>query len=214
MFVSAATDELFDDARVVARLRAKHHHAGEARRFAKDGIGIFRISHVIVEAEPERRARAGRAARGGDALGIEVPVFGLGARKLDRASRVHVMSREFYFRGQSIIDRDHRDAVGQAAVEQIGLEGLFATTAKAAAVNEDQQRRRLIGLGLPDVHHIPLVRAVTDIGHVRGRLGFALLLGLRLAEDGFIHQPQYTGGYNGNGNKTQNGIHRKLLGLI
>src|SRR5262249_55565509 len=151
VLVGTAADDLLDDARVVGGLRALHRHAGQAGGLPQDGVGVFRVGQVVVEAEPQRRAGTGRAAGGRHATGVEVPLLGVVAGKLDGAATVQVVGREVDLGRQPVVDRHNGDAGLEAGVQQGGVERLLAAAAEAAAVDEHYQRCRRIGLGLPQV---------------------------------------------------------------
>jgi hypothetical protein len=74
-------------------LRAVDRRAEESRGFARDGIAARGIGEIGMKREPERRARAGRAAAGGDAGFVDVPLGGLTADELERARRVMKVPR-------------------------------------------------------------------------------------------------------------------------
>ena len=76
-----------------------------------------------------------------------------------------------------IVNRRHRNARIQ---QRVGInepvKPLFRTAHPTAAMDDEYQRRRLLGVGFPEVQHVPRMFAVTDagsrrLGHVRFWLG-------------------------------------------
>ena len=63
---------------------------------------------------------------------------------------------------ETVVDRDHRDAGREVLLH--AADAILAAVHPAAAVDEEQQRRGLSRLGLPEIEHLLLVRAVGDVG--------------------------------------------------
>src|SRR5262249_42760473 len=75
--IGIAGDVLFNVPGVVGTLHLGGQDAGQAGGLAGDGVAALRIGQILVKAEPERDAGAGRAAGGGDALRVDAPFAGL-----------------------------------------------------------------------------------------------------------------------------------------
>src|SRR4051812_16869307 len=94
----------------------------------------------------QRGKATGRATAAADAGLVDVPVAGFAADELQGAGGV--VEAGFYRRvnfcgagvgDQAVIDRDDRDAVGEALVEEIWVD--LVADHPPAAVDEEQERR-------------------------------------------------------------------------
>ena len=79
------------------------------------------------------------------------------------------MRGEGDLRRETVIDCHERDALVEQGEERRRDEFL-APGIKAAAMDEDDERRGLVRFRLPKIQHVPLVRAVVFVGFVRGGL--------------------------------------------
>ena len=156
-------------------LRSVHGGAPQSCRFAGHGIGALRIGEVGMKGEPERRTGSRRTAGRGDALFIDVPLGGFAADELQSARGV--VQRPFHWRRLAVGGGFGDEAVFHGDDGNAGLEyggehpGEAAETTAAhptAAVNKEEQGRRLVGFGFPEMQDLLEMRAVGDV--VCGRI--------------------------------------------
>jgi len=109
---------------------------------------------------------------------VQVELLGFESEELDSPGAVHVVGGEADFGRQAVVDRRHGDACLKTVLQHPPRERLLAAGPKSAAVNEDHQGSRLFGPGLPQIEHVPFVRAVAEISQIRPRLGRRVLASL------------------------------------
>ena len=109
------------------------------------GSAAFRVSHVVVQRQPQAAARARGAAGSADALLIDIPFGGLAADELQGARGVFQRGLDrrrhpgdLRLPRVAVIDRDDRNAGGEAALEAARI--FLVASDPAAAMNEEEQR--------------------------------------------------------------------------
>ena len=134
------------------------------------------LRHVIVQGEPQRRARTRRTAARADALLVEVPLRRLRAHELQRTCRIFQRPISLadspplfcasWMKRYSTETTEIPGGAKAGDVHHLPRAVLIERT-PAATVNEKDDGRRLVRLGLVKVEHLLGMLAIGDIG-VRG----------------------------------------------
>ena len=138
-----------------------------------------------MKSEPHQHAATGGPSGGTETFGVQVESFGIVTEKLQRTRAVMHGGRVVVLASleKAIVNCGHRNPGRTHDVDQLDFAMItrLVATGKPAAMNTDQQWRRLATLCQPKVKPVALVRPVNDI-RMRGldywSIGLPLLLRL------------------------------------
>jgi hypothetical protein len=131
----------------------------------------------LLEGEPQRRAGAGRTAGGADSRLVEVPLLGLRANELQGPGGVSQrrLDRRLDFVFHAVLHVPVVDGDDGDALVEKGLRiGLLVAPLPAAAVDVKHDRRRLVGLSLVEIEHLPRMAAVGQVRQAERFFGAGL----------------------------------------
>src|SRR6185369_2176673 len=144
-------EELFPLEDVVGELAGVGAGGDDSGGLAKDGIGVVWVSQVVVKGEPERCAGTGRTAIGGDSGLVDIPILAFGADELNCTGTVAKHVLDGRVGAVAVIDGGERRAGIEAISNRAVVAGFGLVTGdEATAVDEDDNGRWLVGLGLPE----------------------------------------------------------------
>ena len=163
-FVSGRAEHRRPLRNIVGKLPIARPCSHEARGLAKHGIVAVGIGQIIVKCQPQRSPRAGRTAIRRDALGIDMPRFGIVSDKLNGPRRIAQDMLDGRGGSEPIIDRRKRNALCQTRIDnRIFANALFIAIDEPAPVNINQNGCWRVRLCPPKIQHIAFMRAIRHI---------------------------------------------------